>query len=171
MQMGIDLIYTERRRQIDEEGWTAEKDDRYNDGSLSLAAICFATPFRIYIKDELANGPVFFDPWPWDQQFDKRFDYGERRYNPGNSVPDPSSYSPEERLDLLVKSGALIAAEIDLFSSRNKEIAAQYFENIKKSFKQDNPWCNSCKEEHCCVDPDGTCEMITVYLEAKNSEE
>lgn len=38
---------------------------------------------------------------------------GLRPLNPGNSPPCPSTYSDEERVDLLVKAGALIAAEID----------------------------------------------------------
>ena len=29
-----------------------------------------------------------------------------------------------------------------------------------------NPWCNACREEHCCIDPEGTCTMIRIYLSA-----
>ena len=53
-----------------------------------------------------------YDPWPWNLG-DKRFEYGERKTNPGNEVPEPSCYTRTERIDLLVKAGALIAAEID----------------------------------------------------------
>ena len=37
----------------------------------------------------------------------------QTRDNRGNLVPDPATYTDEERIDLLTKAGALIAAEID----------------------------------------------------------
>jgi hypothetical protein len=42
-----------------------------------------------------------------------RCDGGESRTNSGNVPPDPTTYSRKERIDLLIKAGALIAAEID----------------------------------------------------------
>ncbi len=113
---GVELIAAERQRQIEQEGWTPEHDDEHEDGSLALAAVCYATPTKLYQQvNELAAGPAFFDPWPdsWDGIWDKRYSYGERKENPGNMVPDPATYTDEERLDLLVKAGSLIAAEID----------------------------------------------------------
>jgi hypothetical protein len=112
---GIELIATERMRQVKQEGWTPEHDDEHDDGSLALAAVCYATPVRLYEQHEYAAGPAFRDPWPdsWDDGWDKRYRYGERRTNPGNMPPDPDTYTDKERLDLLVKAGALIAAEID----------------------------------------------------------
>lgn len=120
---GLGLIFTERCRQIDKEGWTDEHDDEHTDGSLALAAVCYASPVKLYEMGERAGGPTFFDPWPrsWDQIHDKRFGYGERKENPGNMVPDPITYTDEERLDLLIKAGALIAAEIDRLH-RRKEV-------------------------------------------------
>lgn len=118
---GTELIAKERQRQVNEEGWTAEHDDEHIDCSLALAAICYAAPVKIYILDWRAAGPCFFDPWPdsWDRGYDKRSEYGERRENPSNSVPDPATYTMKERLDLLVKAGALIAAEIDRLHRTN----------------------------------------------------
>ncbi len=115
MTNGTELIAAERRRQLDQEGWDDEHDDEHTDGSLALAAVCYAAPIKLYGLVEYAGGPVFCDPWPesWDICWDKRFRYGERRTNPGNTVPDPVTYTEDERLDLLVKAGALIAAEID----------------------------------------------------------
>lgn len=112
---GIGLITFERRRQIEEEGWTAEHDDEYTDGSLALAAVCFATPEKLYVKEEHARQICFDDPWPssWDDKYDKRFEYGSNRRHSSNVIPEPATYSHEERIDLLVKAGALIAAEID----------------------------------------------------------
>ncbi len=124
---GAELIAAERRRQVEQEGWTPEHDDEHGDGSLALAAVCYATPVRLYGKHEYAAGPAFLDPWPksWGDGWDKRYRYGERRTNPGNTPPDPATYTGEERLDLLVKAGALLAAEIDrLLRTDNKKANA-----------------------------------------------
>ncbi len=112
---GIELIADERQRQIDSEGWTADHDDEHTDGSLAFAAICYAAPDLLFRKDELAAGNFYRDPWPnsWDRRWDKRPYFSGSRDNVSNTVGDPDLYTDEERLDLLVKSGALIAAEID----------------------------------------------------------
>ena len=109
MSEGIRLIEAERERQISEEGWTPEHDDEHTDGSLAMAAACFAAPERVFLEDRQSANSVFFsDPWPWDDKWDKRY-----TYEGGNRLPEPKTYSAERRLDLLVKAGALIAAEID----------------------------------------------------------
>jgi hypothetical protein len=109
------MIAEERLRQVEAEGWSAEHDDEHDDGSLALAAVCYASPERIYVRRDYARGQAYNDPWPWSEPggWDKRFAYGERRINPGNVVPDPATFTAAERIDLLVKAGALIAAEID----------------------------------------------------------
>lgn len=117
---GVELIAAERKRQIMEEGWTAQHDKQHTDGSLAIAAVCYATPERIYCKDEFDRGLQFIDPWPWDHRWDKRFDYGERKKNHGNVPPDPQTYAHSERVDLLIKAGALIAAEIDRLQALEK---------------------------------------------------
>lgn len=111
---GIELIAIERGRRISD-GETSEQDDKQVGGELALAAACYATPVQLYVKREQATSLSFDDPWPpsLDAGLDKRFSYGERRNDEKNRAPDPASYSHEERLDLLVKAGALIAAEID----------------------------------------------------------
>ncbi len=121
MENGIELIKQERERQIDVEGWTPEHDDKHTDGSLAMVAACYATPVKIYSMQSFAGGPAFFDPYPgsWAGRYDKRFSYGERKKNPGNMVPNPKTYTKKERMDLLVKSGALIAAEIDRLQRAN----------------------------------------------------
>lgn len=35
----------------------------------------------------------------------------------------------------------------------------------------ESPFCENCKEEHCTVSTDGTCEMVRVYLSAKKGIE
>ncbi len=57
MMYGINVIWTERLRQIKEEGWTAEHDDKQPDGALSRAAACYALS---------ASGfPQPAGLWPW----------------------------------------------------------------------------------------------------------
>jgi len=114
---GVDLIARERQRQIEDEGWTAEHDDEHTDGSLVLAAVCFATPVKLYrlVGDSRF---IFEDPWPhsWADEWDRRMDPDDKEYD--ESLPDPQDYSDEERIDLLIKAGALIAAEIDRLRRR-----------------------------------------------------
>ena len=97
-----------------EVGYDAAHDDDHAGGELALAAICYATPVKIYTGTVLEDGFNFVDPWPWNPNDDKRLDYGgldekARAY----SVPDPCTYTMDQCIDLLVKAGALIAAEID----------------------------------------------------------
>jgi len=117
MSKGAELIAKERTRQIDQEGWTIEHDDEHGDGDLAMAACCYAAPVNIFEWRTFANGMAFVDPWPWDVIHDKRYEYGDCReggvHQGANFVPDPVTYDDGERLDLLVKAGALIAAEID----------------------------------------------------------
>ncbi len=106
---GAELIARERQRQIEEKGWTPEHDDEHGQGILALAACCYAAPLRLYIKNNFANGFQISDPFPW--KGDQRLRTGSRGH--GNVLPDPETYTTEERKDLLIKAGALIAAEID----------------------------------------------------------
>lgn len=107
---GVELIAAERDRQIVEEGYDVIHDDYHRSGELSLAAIAYAAPTRIFTIEETATGVFFDDPFP-DEWRDKRCGYGD--VNSSNVLPDPDTYTKEERIDLLVKAGALIAAEID----------------------------------------------------------
>lgn len=120
MKTGIELIKAERKRQIEKEGWTPDHDDEHGDGSLALVAALYAAPVRLYERLTYALGVEFHDPWPesWDPVWDKRTEYGD---DSSNGVPDPETYTPEERLDLLVKAGALIAAEIDRLQRARKD--------------------------------------------------
>lgn len=113
---GIDLIATERMRQVKQEGWTPEHDDEHEDGSLALAAICYAAPIPIFQREGDERYFAFVDPWPdsWGAEWDKRpFD----NYN-----GEPRDPTPEERIRMLVKAGALIAAEIDRLQRRIEDM-------------------------------------------------
>ena len=107
MKTGSELIADERNRQVNVEHYSAKHDDLFTNGELSAAANCYAAPEHIYIKDDRATAFIFSDPWPWSDIVDKRY-----TDESGNSLPQPNIYS-EDRIDFLVKAGALIAAEID----------------------------------------------------------
>lgn len=103
---GARRIMLERRRQIQQEGWSLEHDDTLTSHQLAWAAICYAAPERIYLLRHGAtpNEPslAFYDPWPsgLDPAFDKR--PAHRR-----------TVTTKQRIRLLEKAGALLAAEID----------------------------------------------------------
>ena len=55
---GIELIAAERQRQITEKGYTADHDEHHCDGELALAAVCYASPKRLYIKTEYSGDRI-----------------------------------------------------------------------------------------------------------------
>jgi hypothetical protein len=104
---GIERIAAERQRQIEKEGWTPEHAATHINGELAMAAACYAAPDLIYAKNDHANGFTLSDPWPWESKWDKRLSPRS------NVIRAPWNLDASERIDLLVKAGALIAAEID----------------------------------------------------------
>jgi hypothetical protein len=86
---GTGMIFRERQRQIEQEGWTPEHDQQHYDSELAKAAVCYATPGDRRIKFD--DGTPHF--WPWHPMWWK-----------------PTS---DDRIRELAKAGALIAAEID----------------------------------------------------------
>lgn len=81
---GAEIIAAERKRQIEQEGWSEEHDDTHKRGQLALAASCYALP--PYERGRALD-------WPWDRKWWKP--------------------TPDDRIRELAKAGALIAAEID----------------------------------------------------------
>lgn len=77
-------VLAERQRQVTAEGWTAERDDGYQNSELADAAACYA----IHAHNQGFSTPAY---WPWSPDWWKQT-------------------SP--RRDL-VKAGALILAEIE----------------------------------------------------------
>jgi hypothetical protein len=55
MADGAELIAAERRRQVEEEGWTAEHDDAHDDGELARAGAAYAA--------------FSYALWPWDRSW------------------------------------------------------------------------------------------------------
>lgn len=105
LSTGADMIAAERLRQVTEEGYTPEHDDEHGDGSLAIAAACYAMPGRLYVERRLAGVVQFQDPWPWEYSADRR----KRGSNYPNNIPTEGP----DRMRMLVKAGALIAAEIE----------------------------------------------------------
>jgi hypothetical protein len=88
---GIELVATERERQVSAEGWTPEHDNEHDEAQLIDAALSYALTAYGQVMDAADDGAVPHE-WPWSRDWWK-------------PSPDP--------IRNLVKAGALIAAEID----------------------------------------------------------
>ena len=97
---GIDLIAEERRRQIEDMGFDTVHDTiLWNDGQLTKAAVCYA-------KNTLPKGDsndVVPKDWPW----------ADKWWKPSSDIRD------------LVKAGALIAAQIDVYLTKNGNVPSE----------------------------------------------
>jgi hypothetical protein len=89
---GVARIEEERRRQIEEEGFSLKHDlERNAHGECARAAACYALPMEIRSSFfSLGMGHLL---WPW----------ATKRFKP----------IPKDRIRELEKAGALVAAEID----------------------------------------------------------
>jgi hypothetical protein len=92
----IEDVLAERRRQMEVEGWTPEHDDGHADGSIGLAAACYAISGSTRESergksDNLLAAIQFIWPrsWQW------------------------SWWKPKDRRRDLVRAAALIIAEIE----------------------------------------------------------
>ncbi len=108
MKTGIELIVKERKRQVEEEGYSGKHDERHRYGELGRAAACYASPELLYRKMDYANSFEFDDPFPFLGKYDKRI-----TWKGGNVKQAPKKFSKRKRINLLAKAGALCAAEID----------------------------------------------------------
>lgn len=109
IERGTDLITAERQRQIAEEGWTQEHDDRHAKSELLLAALSYAefVAAKSFYPELGRNNHLPVD-WPWGMEFWK-----------------PS----DDLVRNLVKAGALIAAEIDRL--KRKQILDAVFKPLE----------------------------------------
>jgi|SRR5579872_2615752 len=94
---GAELIAAERKRQVEEEGWTDAHDDLHGDFELSQAAICYSDAACG------ANSWIVGRPPAW-------WPFGRECWRP--------SLDPIRNL---VKAGALIAAEIDRLQRKRRK--------------------------------------------------
>lgn len=107
---GAERIADERKRQIEEEKYTLDHDrDEHDNGNLALAAACYASPVLLYEMATYAGAVHFGDPFPFDHEYDKR------PHN-GNVILPNATLKRKDRIRMLEKAGALIAAEIDRLS-------------------------------------------------------
>ncbi len=102
---GVERIAAERQCQVDKEDYGKSHDDHHEDGELASAAVCYAAPERVYRMVNNDRFKNFIDPFPWDEEFDKRVYRG--------TLINNKDAKPAERIRMLEKAGALIAAEID----------------------------------------------------------
>lgn len=97
LKTGAEMIANERERQVEEEGYDSahDDDDEHTEGEIAMAAACYAAGDveEIFTLRKQSNGVLFQDPWPWDANSDKR--------------------GRHDRIEELVKAGALCAAEVD----------------------------------------------------------
>jgi len=84
---GVERITAERKRQIEECGYTAKYDDFWDKGEIVQAAMCYC------MEPGESRDLDLIDIWPWNISF----------WEP----------TPNNRIHELEKAGALIAAEID----------------------------------------------------------
>ena len=103
----LNQIALERKRQVEEEGWTLEHDDEHGGGEMGYAAACYGIPSR-YMVDHVDGCPTF---WPWSDSWWKP--------------------TPDDRVRELVKAGALIVAEIERIQ-RESGITVQLESSIEK---------------------------------------
>lgn len=97
---GVDLIASERVRQMCDEGWTLTHDDAHRQAEMVAAACCYAGLARRQADGTIQSRARDIGPpsgWPWAYEWWKPTD-------------DPTRN--------LVKAGALIAAEIDRLQRR-----------------------------------------------------
>lgn len=108
VSFGVGRIAAERRRQVEDEGWTAEHDGNHNDFDLPAAASAYAYFASLSAirrnSMRLREDPEDRSPqaWPWESTW----------WKPG------ADNSPASRIRELEKAGALIAAEIDRLAAR-----------------------------------------------------
>lgn len=90
-------VLAERRRQVEDEQWTPEHDDRYRHRQLAMAAACYAAAVPVHDVLDCSDGriekrvPAVSRAWPWAKAW----------WKPGTARQN------------LVKAGALILAEIE----------------------------------------------------------
>lgn len=102
----IEEIAAERERQMADEGWSSEHDDKHTHEEMAAAAACYAMPRSARRLDFTYDGNVLSRLWPWDSKW----------------------WKPDNRRRDLVKAGALIVAEIERLDRAAQQKAAELAE-------------------------------------------
>lgn len=110
MKTGIELIADERKRQIEQEGYTAAHDSQHEDSELIKAALAYLTPGDDSTSEY--NGGTFGNYyWPWEDGF--KVETTKAVWANAKEHELMRVTFPHPSLKDLVKAGALIAAAID----------------------------------------------------------
>lgn len=124
---GIRAIESERTRQVQEEGYTPERDTKNGKWDLARAAACYAIPpFDRNLELTDSNRTIHTQLWPWNLHYWKPVDRGQDDYALARATE-------------LVKAGALIAAQLDLLESIHPGILCEVANRhaIKEEDEQD----------------------------------
>jgi len=117
-------VLAERARQVNVEGWTPEHDDQHGDGSLALAAACYAAPMAkkgktddVDVSGGRGECPVwrqrrFVVPFLWPDSWHGAWWKPGREADLSTDGLGPVSRVPDRRRDL-VRAAALLLAEIE----------------------------------------------------------
>lgn len=100
-ETGIELISIERRRQVEKEGWDSQHDSDHYNYELTKAAICYAQ--RATKEGMCIWNDRVPDMWPFEA----------KSWKPEPRIPGSPLIKAEDAVKMLIKAGALIAAEID----------------------------------------------------------
>lgn len=95
----IDDVLAERKRQIEQEGWSLEHDDKHTAGSLADAAGCYCVSAKYHEMGIPGYPPT---GWPWSTSW----------------------WKPKDRRSDLVRAAALIIAEIERLDRADKNGAS-----------------------------------------------
>lgn len=122
MHTAIIKALEERQRQINEEGFTAERDDQYSTGELAKAAASYATAAHFSLSGPVSGGA--FAPWPF------------------NSAWWKPSEDPQRNI---IKAMALLSAEYDRLE-RAKAAASPAYE-LEYLYSTDDEWQESSYDD------------------------
>ena len=101
------LISIERQRQINEEGYSIEHDDKHVNGELANFACCYALE---PMGGDASNMVKTLNPEGWELKF---------------SCNENTDDNIDGRIKDLIKAGALIAAEIERLDRRKEKFKAE----------------------------------------------
>lgn len=110
---GVSLIAAERLRQVEEKGFTQERDAGYTGQELAWAATYYAIPEAIIVRMK-PNFPV-------DNIMDAEITVNPDLFYPAAWLSQYANRNKETRLRELVVAGALLAAEIDRILAAGEE--------------------------------------------------
>lgn len=117
MSKAIDDVIAERQRQENEEGWTPAHDDTHDPGDLASAAAAYAREAAKRLGgSKRGKAPAY---WPW---------YADNDISGGWGKPIHAWWKPTNPRRDLVKSAALILAEIDRIDRLTRLEAARKVE-------------------------------------------